>query len=66
MARSPDFECLPLADALALAAGDRMTVDAALVTLDFALRHALLPAAQARRLEPALAAQRIHNAVQAF
>lgn len=60
------FDCLPLADALALAAGDRMTVDAALVTLDFALRHALLPAEQARRLEPALAARRIHNAVQAF
>ncbi len=33
---------LPLADALALAAGDAMTVDAALVTLDFALRHRLL------------------------
>jgi len=60
------FACLPLADALALAAGDRMTVDAALVTLDFALRHDLLPAAQARQLEPALAARRIHNAVQAF
>jgi 8-oxo-dGTP pyrophosphatase MutT (NUDIX family) len=36
------FRCLPLAEALALAAGDTMTVDAALVTLDFALRHALL------------------------
>jgi len=36
------FRCLPVADALALAAGDTMTVDAALVTLDFALRHGLL------------------------
>lgn len=36
------FSCLPLADALALAAGRAMTVDASLVTLDFALRHGLL------------------------
>jgi 8-oxo-dGTP pyrophosphatase MutT (NUDIX family) len=36
------FELLPVADALALAAGDTMTVDAALVTLDFGLRHGLL------------------------
>lgn len=34
----------PVADALALAASDEMTVDASLVTLDFALRHRLLPA----------------------
>ncbi len=33
------FRLLPLAEALALAAGRTMTVDAALVTLDFALRH---------------------------
>lgn len=33
-----------LADALALAASTEMTVDASLVTLDFALRHRLLPA----------------------
>jgi len=39
------FDRLPLAGALALAAGRTMTVDAALVTLDFALRHALLPPA---------------------
>src|SRR5262245_1804714 len=32
----------PLPRALALAAGDQMTVDASLVTLDFALRHRLL------------------------
>ena len=36
------FALLPLADALAIAAGPQMTVDAALVTLDFALRHELL------------------------
>lgn len=41
------FECLPVAQALALAAGPQMTVDAALVMLDFALRHRLLDAAQA-------------------
>lgn len=37
-----DFERMPVADALALAAGASMTVDAALVTLDFGLRHGLL------------------------
>lgn len=36
------FELMPVAQALALAAGDTMTVDAALVTLDFGLRHGLL------------------------
>lgn len=45
------FRLLPVADALALAATDRMTVDAALVTLDFALRHDLLPAEVHSRLE---------------
>jgi len=40
------FERLPLADAAALAAGTAMTVDAALVTLDFLLRHRLLPVAE--------------------
>jgi 8-oxo-dGTP pyrophosphatase MutT (NUDIX family) len=34
---------LPVAEALARAAAGEMTVDAALVTLDFALRHRLLP-----------------------
>jgi len=38
------FALLPLDEALALAAGPAMTVDAALVTLDFALRHRLLDA----------------------
>lgn len=36
------FQRLSVADALALATGARMTVDAALVTLDFAVRHRLL------------------------
>jgi 8-oxo-dGTP pyrophosphatase MutT (NUDIX family) len=34
---------LPVAEAAALAAGGTMTVDASLVTLDFLLRHRLLP-----------------------
>jgi 8-oxo-dGTP pyrophosphatase MutT (NUDIX family) len=37
-----ELRCLPIDEAIALAAGDAMTVDAALVTLDFALRHRLL------------------------
>ena len=41
---------LPVADALACAAAGEMTVDAALATLDFALRHRLLPADAHRRL----------------
>ena len=44
------FRCLPVAEALALAAGTTMTVDAALVTLDFALRHGLLAAGDAAAL----------------
>jgi len=44
------FDCLPVGEALALAATERMTVDAALVTLDFALRHQLLPPPEARAL----------------
>ncbi len=35
------FDCLPVPEALALAASAAMTVDASLVTLDFALRHRL-------------------------
>lgn len=38
---------MPVADALACAAAGAMTVDASLVTLDFALRHHLLPTADA-------------------
>jgi 8-oxo-dGTP pyrophosphatase MutT (NUDIX family) len=41
----------PMSEALAIAAGTEMTVDAALVTLDFALRHALLAAPEHTRLE---------------
>lgn len=50
-----ELRCLPLAQALALAASDAMTVDAGLVTLDFALRHQLLPAPRHAVLEAALA-----------
>lgn len=49
------FECLPVAEALERAATDGMTVDAALVTLDFALRHRLLAPDQAALLEVASA-----------
>lgn len=49
------FQLLPIADALALAAGEAMTVDAALVTLDFVLRHGLLPAAETQALAQAMA-----------
>jgi 8-oxo-dGTP pyrophosphatase MutT (NUDIX family) len=38
------FTMHPLPQALAIASGTTMTADAALVTLDFALRHRLLPA----------------------
>lgn len=41
---------LPVATALACAADGEMTVDAALATLDFALRHRLLPATAATTL----------------
>ena len=49
------FRLLPVPDALALAASVAMTVDAALVTLDFALRHGLLPPAQRAELAAAAA-----------
>ena len=45
------FSLLGAADALAVAAGRTMTVDAALVTLGFALRHRLLAAGQHEGLE---------------
>jgi len=60
------FECLPLAEALHLASGESMTVDAALVTLDFALRRALLPPALWSRLNVAMHALRVHVAIQSF
>ncbi len=49
------FRLLPAREALALAAGRAMTVDASLVTLDFALRHGLLAPALHELLEPAAA-----------
>jgi 8-oxo-dGTP pyrophosphatase MutT (NUDIX family) len=50
------FELLPLAQAIELAASERMTVDASLVTLDFVLRHRLLPDALATPLAERCAA----------
>ncbi len=44
------FALLPVPDALDLAASGAMTVDAELVTLDFALRHGLLPPGEADSL----------------
>lgn len=49
-----DFRLLDVAEALALAASGAMTVDAALVTLDFGLRHGLLAPADSALLLPAL------------
>ena len=49
------FECLPVKQALARAASADMTVDAALVMLEFALRHRLLDGAQADLLQLASA-----------
>ena len=46
-----ELRCLPLAEALAHAASAAMTVDAALVTLDFALRHRLLTPCAHQALE---------------
>lgn len=48
-----EHRLLPMADALQHAADGEMTTDAALATLDFALRHQLLPADEAARLAPA-------------
>ena len=47
------FQLLPLEQAMALAAGDTMTVDASLVTLDFMLRHHLLPPGRLQALAQA-------------
>ena len=49
------FRLLDVEQAAELAAGDTMTVDAALVTLDFLLRHRLLAADAQARLEAAAA-----------
>lgn len=48
------IERLPIGEALALAATEAMTVDAGLVTLDFALRHGLLPQQAHAELEAAI------------
>lgn len=45
------FHCLPVQAALEAAASGAMTVDAALVTLDFGLRHGLLAAGRAASLQ---------------
>lgn len=47
------FQLLPIAQAHALAAGTAMIVDAALVRLDFLLRHRLLAPAEEALLAPA-------------
>lgn len=52
------FNCLPVGEALALAQGPAMTVDAALVTLDFGCRHGLLDAALAPLLQAGVGACR--------
>lgn len=49
------FELLPVAQAIALAVSARMTVDASLVTLDFVLRHRLLPPSRLDALAAAAA-----------
>ena len=48
-----ELHCLAIDQALARAAGDAMTVDASLVTLDFALRHRLLDPQSHSALEAA-------------
>jgi 8-oxo-dGTP pyrophosphatase MutT (NUDIX family) len=57
-----ELRCMPVAEALALAASEQMTVDAGLVTLDFALRHRLLPQDRQSALEDSLSKLRIGTA----
>lgn len=54
-----EWHCLPVDEALGRAAAGEMTVDAALVTLDFALRHALLPGDEHASLAAAMAPLRL-------
>jgi len=49
-----ELHCWPVAEAIERAAAGEMTVDAALVTLDFALRHRLLAAEDSAALAPRL------------
>jgi 8-oxo-dGTP pyrophosphatase MutT (NUDIX family) len=58
------FECLPLSEALRLASGEAMTVDAALVTLDFALRRDLLAPRERARLDLGMQGLRVDVVVQ--
>lgn len=51
-----EHRLLPIPEALQRAADGEMTTDAALATLDFALRHQLLPGDEAARLTPAFEA----------
>ena len=51
-----EFECMAVERALELARQGEMTIDATLVTLDFAERHGLLPHAEAAAVAPALQA----------
>lgn len=60
-----DLRCLPIDEALALARSEQMTVDAALVTLDFALRHHLLPPAEAHAVAAAFASLLMAGTVDA-
>lgn len=55
------FTLHPAAQALGLAAGTTMTTDSALVTLDFALRHHLLAAADQAALKADMAALWVHQ-----
>ena len=59
------FALMPLDQALALAAGVAMTVDASLATLDFALRNRLLPNDQMERLAAASAGLWVGMALRA-
>lgn len=58
-----EHRLLPMAQALALAASGRMTTDASLATLDFALRHRLLPQEPHERLSAALQTLRVPAAL---
>jgi 8-oxo-dGTP pyrophosphatase MutT (NUDIX family) len=50
-----EIHCLPVEEAWACAASGEMTTDASLVTLDFLLRHGLLPMAEQQRLAAQMA-----------
>lgn len=60
-----EHHLLPIDDALQRAASGDMTTDAALATLDFALRHDLLPPEEASFLAPRLAALCVPGALAA-